>query len=182
MSNLAYLKVVALEGGAFAGGVMVTDPRGLPLDFRYTDPVKPDKLQHVLYGKSLERHVRQDVLFKHLTEKLEHKPAYLLVDDEHLLGLSAAAPIVFVAETRMPPLKEVAERQGSSEAEFLLQVTDSGSPLRVRLGKPEPGAAEAVAGVLLESARQGLDPTEPFGRVKVAVEMLCREGSDDDAA
>jgi hypothetical protein len=175
--KLGYLKVVHLAPGSFAGGLMVVDARGLPLDFRYTEPVTPSKVQQVLYGKSLDRHVRQDVIFKHLAEKIEPKPAYLFVDEEILLGLSAAAPLVLVNETRLAPLREAAQLQAVSETEFLLQAGETGSPLRFKLSKAEPGLAEKIADALLEVSREGLDPTEPFGRIRAALNELCAPSS-----
>lgn len=174
---LAYVKIVALPGHAFAGGVMVVDGRGLPLDFRYTEPVQPSRVQQVLYGKSLDRHVRQDVIFKQLAGKIDPRPSLVLVDDELLLGLDSAATTVLVNETRMGPLREAAQVQAVSEQEFLLQVAETGSPLRVKLSKAEPGAVEKITDLLLDAARQGLDPTEPFGRVKGAVDVLCAPSS-----
>lgn len=170
---LAYVKIVALPGHAFAGGLMVVDGRGLPVDFRYTEPVQPSKVQQVLYGKSLDRHVRQDVIFKHLAGRIEPRPMFVLVDDELLLGLEAAASTVLVLETRLNPLREVAAVQPVSEHEFLLQVAETGSPLRLKLAKPDPTLERVVVEGLLEAARQGLDPTEPFGRIRGAVDVLC---------
>ena len=177
MTKLGYLKIVNLGAHSFAGGLMIVDARGLPLDFRYTDPVVPSRVQQVLYGKALDRHVRQDVIFKHLAEKMEPRPALLLVDDELLLGLSAAVPVVMVLETRLSPLREVAQLQTVSETEYLLQAGETGSPLRLKLGKPEPGLVEKVVEILLEVVAEGLDPVEPFGRIRGAVDTLCAPSS-----
>jgi hypothetical protein len=173
VTKLGYLKIVNLGPHAFAGGLMIVDARGLPLDFRYTDPVNPSKVQQILYGKALDRHVRQDVIFKHLAEKMEPRPALLLVDDEVLLGLGASVPVVMVVETRLAPLREVAQLQPASETEYLLQAAETGSPLRLKLPKAEAGLPEKVAEFLLEAVSQGLDPVEPFNRIRGAVEALC---------
>jgi len=36
------------------GGILVVNQSGLPIEFKYTDPVIPTQLQKILYGKSLE--------------------------------------------------------------------------------------------------------------------------------
>jgi hypothetical protein len=174
---LAYVKIIALPGNAFAGGVMVVDGRGLPLDFRYTEPVQPSKVQAVLYGKSLDRHVRQDVIFKQLAGKIDPRPAVVLVDDETLVGQAAAAPVALAVETRLTPLREVGLIQPVNEHEFLLQTGETGSPLRVKLAKAEPGGFEKVGDFLLDAAHQGLDPIEPFNRIRGALEVLCSASS-----
>ncbi|MFN3429277.1 MAG: hypothetical protein ACK46X_04920 [Candidatus Sericytochromatia bacterium] len=173
MTKLGYLKIVNLGPHAFAGGLMIVDTRGLPQDFRYTDPVNPSKVQQILYGKALDRHVRQDVIFKHLAEKLEPRPALLIVDDELLVGLPASVPVVLVVETRLTPLREVAQLQSVSETEYLLQAGETGSPLRFKLAKVEAGLPEKVADILLEAVASGLDPVEPFNRIRGAVDTLC---------
>jgi hypothetical protein len=177
MDKLGYLKIINLGPHAFAGGLMIVDTRGLPLDFRYTDPVSPTKVQQVLYGKALDRHVRQDVIFKHLAEKLEPRPALLMVDDELLLGLGASVPVVMVLETRLAPLREIAQLQMVSDTEYLLQAGETGSPLRIKLSKAEPSLAEKVAEILLHAVAQGMDPVEPFGRIRGAVDALCAPSS-----
>ena len=176
--RLAYVKITTVAPGTFAGGLMVVDARGLPVDFKYTEPVVPSKLQQVLYGKSLDRHVRHDVIFKHLVERLEPRPALILVDEEALLALGAAAPLVHVMETRLAPLREVATLQPTAEGEWLLQVGETGSPLRFRLARAQAGEESLVAEILLAAARAGLDPVEPFGRVRGALELVCAPSSD----
>ena len=177
MSKLGYMKIVNLGSHAFAGGLMIVDGRGLPLDFRYTDPVQPSRVQQILYGKALDRHVRQDVIFKHLAEKMEPKPAMLLVDDELLLGLASSVPMAMVLETRLSPLRELAQLQTVSETEYLLPAAETGSPLRIKLAAAEPGLAEKVAELLLEAVSEGLDPVEPVNRIRGAVETLCAPSS-----
>jgi hypothetical protein len=177
MTKLGYVKIVNLGAHAFAGGLMIVDSRGLPLDFRYTDPVNPSKVQQILYGKALDRHVRQDVIFKHLAEKMEPKPALLLVDDELLLDLPAAVPVVMVLETRLSPLREAAQLQKVSDVEYMLQAAETGSPLRIKLAKAEAGLPEKVADLLLEVVAEGLDPVEPFSRIRGAVDTLCAPSS-----
>ncbi len=171
--RLGYVKIATVGHGAFAGGLMVVDARGLPLDFKYTEPVTPSKLQAVLYGKALDKHVRQDVIFKHLVDRLDPKPDLLLVDDEALAGLLAAVPVLFVVETRMPPLREASTLQAASEGDYLLQVSETGSPLRFRV--PKGDVPERFAEILVSVARSGLDPVEPFQRVRGALELVTAE-------
>lgn len=175
MSDLrfAYYKAMAWASGAYAGGLMVVDARGLPLDFRYTEPVQPTRLQEVLYGKTLDRHMRHDVLFKQLTARLEPKPHWLFVDDDQLLHLHAFAPVVSLAESRLHPLREAAMLQVVSDSEWLLQAAETGSPLKFRMYQPAAGAVDAVAENLVEAAAAGLDPVEPFNRVRQALDIVC---------
>jgi hypothetical protein len=86
-----YLVVRADEGGAYVGGLMVTDASGLPVDFRYTDPITPTRLQRALYGGVLDRYLRSEVVLRTLLDALETAPTLLVVDDPDLLDEPLAA-------------------------------------------------------------------------------------------
>ncbi|MEB3328377.1 MAG: hypothetical protein VKQ33_04000 [Candidatus Sericytochromatia bacterium] len=171
--RLAYFKAMVWASGAYAGGLMIVDSAGLPLDFRYTEPITPTRLQEVLYGRSLDRFMRAEVLFRHLCTRIEPRPTLVLVDDEGLLSQPAASAVVYVAETRLPPFSAAAELHDVNECEWLLQVTEAGSPLRFKLHEPQAGDEEAVATWFLTAAAAGLDPLEPFNRVRAALELAC---------
>lgn len=175
--KFAYYKAVPVGQGAWAAGLLAVDLRGLPVDFRYSDQVAPGRVHQLLYGKALERHVRRDVLFKALAERIDARPELLFVDDEQLLDLAAGAPVVLLHETRVSPLREANELLPVGEGEWLWQPYETGSPLRVKVGRPEPNAGERVALALAEGVRHGLDPVEPYARVKSAVLELCETPS-----
>src|SRR5664279_4390375 len=68
--KLAYFMAVK-EGASYLGGLLVTDTSGIPLDFRYTEPITPTRLQSILYGKSLEPHLKEEVIQKTLLKELK---------------------------------------------------------------------------------------------------------------
>jgi len=45
--KLAYF-VAMKEGASYLGGLLLTDTSGIPLDFRYTEPITPTRLHAVL--------------------------------------------------------------------------------------------------------------------------------------
>ena len=53
--TLGYVLSPAVAEDVFMGGAMVTDASGLPLEFRYTEPVRATKLQRILYGDVLRK-------------------------------------------------------------------------------------------------------------------------------
>jgi hypothetical protein len=87
--HFAYLLISAPLPNVYLGGAMVTDSYGLPLEFRYTDPIQPSRLQQVLYGAMLGQYIKQDVIFNHLLKSLESQFRFLLVNDESLLQASS---------------------------------------------------------------------------------------------
>ena len=71
--KLAYF-VAMKEGASYLGGLLLTDTSGIPIDFRYTEPITPTRLQGVLYGKALEPHLKEEVIQKTLLKELKSTP------------------------------------------------------------------------------------------------------------
>ena len=177
--SVGYVLSLAVADSVFMGGVMVTDAYGLPLEFRYTEPVRATKLQRVLYGDVLEKYIHSDVIAANLVGRLEQKPELTLVTDPALLpaleagGRKAAA----LSAGRVPPLKEYGAQQDAAEGDFFLQLTDNGSPLRVRLASSDAARKAEVAQLLVDIGRT-MDALEPLARVETAVRMLWDEAPE----
>lgn len=176
-TSVGYVLSLAVADNVFMGGVMVTDGAGLPLEFRYTEPVRATKLQRILYGDVLEKYIHCDVVAANLVGRLEQKPDLFLVADPGLLptlhgaGRKAAA----LLPGRAAPLKEYGAEQEAGDGDFLLQLSDNGSPARVRVAPGVDAARRAeVSRALVEIART-MDPLEPLARVEAAVRMLWDE-------
>jgi hypothetical protein len=173
--SFGYVLSLPVAEDAFMGGVMVTDAQGLPLEFRYTEPVRATKLQRILYGDVLEKYIHGDVIAGNLISRLEQKPDLFIVSEPALLETIQAAGkrAVLLLASRVPPLKEFGAQQDISETEYFLQVTDSGSPVRIRLpGQGGDAALRAEVTRLLTEAAKTMDPAEPLARVETAIKML----------
>ncbi len=172
--SFGYVLSLSVAEDVFMGGAMVTDAHGLPLEFRYTEPVRATKLQRILYGDVLEKYIHGDVIAGNLIERLEQKPDLFLVSEPALLDTVGASGkrAVLLLGSRVPPLKEFGAVQDISETEYFLQVTDSGSPVRIRLPGEGDAALRAEATRLLTEVGRTMDPTEPLARVEAAVKML----------
>ncbi len=178
--KLGYLLVSSPLPNVFIGGLMVTDGRGLPLEFRYTEPIQPTKIQQVLYGQVLSAYIKREVILETLLRNLESQFKCLLVEDEHLVDYPAKGyTILRLASTKSSPIGNVGHKQNIAPGEVLLQVTPEGSPIRLHTRKPakdeptqDPGSDPIQ---LLLEAGQGMDITEPLKRVEKALEIICQE-------
>ncbi len=172
---LGYVLSLSVAEDVFMGGAMVTDAYGLPLEFRYTEPVRATKLQRILYGDVLEKYIHGDVIAGNLIGRLDQKPDLFLVSEPALLEAAAAAgkKAVPLLASRVPPLKEFGAVQEVSDSEYFVQISDSGSPVRVRLpAQTADPAWKAEATRLLLEAGRTMDLTEPLARVEAAIKML----------
>jgi hypothetical protein len=187
--KLGYLLVAAPQPNIYIGGVMVTDGRGLPIEFRYTEPIQPTKIQQILYGQVLSQYIKTEVILETLLKSLETKFKCLLVEDELFLNQHIRGHAVFrIGETKSSPLGEVGRTQAISATEILLQTTREGSPIRLQFhdntpkeqtgadgaGEP-PVAAKPKPYELLIEAGQTMDICEPMRRIEKALEIICLE-------
>src|SRR5512142_1481931 len=107
--KLAYF-VAMKEGASYLGGLLLTDSSGIPLDFRYTEPITPTKLQSVLYGKALEPHLKEEVIQKTLLKELKGSPDLFILQATELAGgwnADTRCPVLAVQKTQDAPLSRV---------------------------------------------------------------------------
>lgn len=85
-SNLGFLSVQQ-EPNGFAGGYLVTNSWGRPLEFRLSSAVQPNKVQTILYGDTLQSYLCSEVIGKTLIDKTTTPVQWLLVDNPMALDL-----------------------------------------------------------------------------------------------
>lgn len=174
--KLAYF-VVMKEGASYLGGLLLTDPSGIPLDFRYTEPITPTKLQGVLYGKALEPHLKEEVIQKTLLKELKNSPDLLILPASELAGSwsgDTKCPVLAVQKTQDAPLARVGEVFRASPREILVQVTEGAAPLRAIFATSVDLATQDQAVQKLVEAGYQMDLAEPLERVSAALQALVR--------
>jgi len=170
--TLAYICFLK-EGDNCSGGILVTDDRGVPLEFKYTDPVRPTKFQAILFGKVLESYVRREVIATNLLSKLDNKPDLFIVQ----------SPLDFdihdILSVPLAAVESVRESPGSGEdvkmvgdSEFIVGCAVTGGNFKVRVAGPE--TRRTVADLLKAAARK-MDIEEPVGRVAAALQEMARD-------
>jgi hypothetical protein len=85
-TNLGFLTILR-EGTGYVGGYLVTNSWGRPLEFRLSSTVKPNRVQQILYGQSLEPYICADLLGKTLIEKTATGAGVVLTDYAAALDL-----------------------------------------------------------------------------------------------
>ncbi|PLV57002.1 hypothetical protein [Thermotoga sp. SG1] len=154
----AYLDSKKL-GGKFVGGLLVVDERGIPQEFKYTEPVVPSELQRILYGGSLEVYLKTELIARTLLKKMEKNPDFIFVRDPELL--EADERLVLLVERN----ERVEEPVRISEEEAILPF--KGTALKV-IGKLSDDRLEKLLNLL-----ETFDVLEPFQRLDRALEYVC---------
>lgn len=176
MVKIGYLSATEVETSLFLGAAMVTDAFGLPVEFRYTEPVRASALQRVLYGSSLQRYLCREVIAETLLASLEHLPEVWIVREDLLLEPlpKMRAPVVMLEPTEMAPLTDLGATLPSGESEMLVQLSLAGAPLRVRFGNREAEARQSALDAL-KTAAVTMDLLEPLHRLQQAIRLVQEE-------
>jgi len=177
--NLAYLSIIEHPKG-LRGGLLLIDQSGLPLDFLYTDPVTPTRIQRALYGPTLDFHLRTRVIGQTLLGELKQEFGLLVVSEPYLLTLGTPQhPAIILRRSDAQPLGGAGDLKEIRQSTYLVQTTDLGSPLEMEVREgTDRGAVEAIARTLTQLGAL-LDLVEPLERIERVMRLLDSEASGE---
>lgn len=167
---LGYLAYYQTTQRAYYGGLLLTDVRGIPQEFRHSEGIKPSRLQIALYGDTLDTSVGSDALAPALYEALLTKPDLLLIDTggKILFGpfLHAHRPAALLVPLDDP---DKAFADSLSLDGNLLHAQDfdyKGSSSERIYAYIEEDHGLCVAGSALEMAQKTMNLISPFDRIR----------------
>lgn len=177
-AKLAYGIAYSSASKGYLGAILITDYKGFPLEFRYTDPIVPTKIQQVLYGEGLEKYLKIDVITDSLVKALSGDISVLFVQDEDLLEYKGREmPIVRLSPTKIAPLSGAGDFQKIKNNEILLQTSHAQNPVRLLFRedfKCEGPEFESIIDKLIK-AGDFMDVEEPLIRVQKTLELVCEQ-------
>jgi hypothetical protein len=165
-TTISFLGIHRFEdGAAIRGGILVTDTKTKPLEFRVTAPVRPQKLQKILHGELLDEHICVELMALPLLNAIQQRPSLIIVRDSLLLEINSKqeVPTILILKENEPLFKKGASTQQ-------LNLPDSGHP-PVKIctsGQFEPKMREIAQ--QLESMYVNRNLIEPFDRIEKACE------------
>lgn len=175
---LGYVMVEG-EDGQFRGAALVVDMRGIPVDFRYTDPIRPTRLEKILYGNALEVYLREELILQSLMGAVETKPQLWICAEEDLIlplkNISRTKAVCISASVHAP-LEAAGSVEPADNADtFFIQADSVSAPLRVTFSAGvRPDEVQQTASVMSDAAAT-MELLEPFGRIQKALASLAEE-------
>jgi hypothetical protein len=159
----------------FIGGIMITDRKSIPLEFKYTEPIKPTKIHKIIFGKVLEKYINEEVIKKNLLKDIKSRVSIFFISEPQLLSTEnmGDTPIILLQNTNLPGLKNAGEIQRTKDKEFLVQPSTSKTPLKLIFASPEADVHEKAINMLKDLIVK-TDIFEPFLRVETALKSLCQ--------
>lgn len=176
--NLGYITIEA-EDGSFHGAVLVSDFRGIPVDFRYTEPIRPTKIEKVLYGSALEVYLKEELILESLVGAVETKPAVWICRDagfiEPIRKVTKGKVVMLMNSTRAP-LDAVGDFEPASDiGVFFVQADAVSAPLRATFSQSSQQNEINSTIELLVNAASTMELLEPFGRIHKAFNAIIAE-------
>ncbi len=181
---LGYVTVSG-DRGLFRGALLAVDFRGIPLDFRYTDPIRPTKLEKVLYGQSLEVYLREELILGSLVKACEVRPVFWIVAESSLivpLRRIVNAKVCALAQSTNRPLSATGDLEPQQEpGVFLLQADSVSAPPRLYLPDLRADEARGVSQLLVDAAST-MELLEPFSRIEKALGVVEEESNGSESS
>ncbi len=171
-----YLDILVKEN-VYVGGFMIVDSSGIPLEFKYTEKIEPTKIQRIIYGKTLDKYLKEEVISKSLLKELKNVPNLVMVNDYEMIAGKDKLHGFYVAfsqKTTLPRLEKSGDIKRVKDKEIIIQPYQDTNPIRVVFGVGDPELQEKVLSFLKELSRK-IDIVEPYERVRKALEVLWEE-------
>lgn len=154
-----FLTVVEQPEWGLVGGFLVVNAGGRPLEFHCTAPVKANRTQEILYGRTLRGYLCGEQIGPALLAKAKMETLFVLVDDSALITTRDhhAMPIALID----------AERQAATHTLSLhmFQVANTTLGVETRYSTDAQRLTAAW-----QSHGHDFDLTEPFDRIRSALE------------
>ncbi|MEZ6126251.1 MAG: hypothetical protein R3C49_24250 [Planctomycetaceae bacterium] len=118
--RLGFMAAVEVEGRGYVGGLLITSQIGRPLEFQCTTPVRPDRTQEILYGKTLRPWLLGELIGRTLLDRVSIKPDFILTGDSDLLELRnhTDIPVACTLSGKQAAATESASELGGRRLKF----------------------------------------------------------------
>ncbi len=157
------------------GAVLVTNQIAVPVEFKYTEPIRCSSLHKILYGESLQRYLRQTLIRERLAEALESNAEFFIASYEERDFLTTIGGREMIAVesigTGSTSTSEVFTRVRERQAIVTLE---EGPQLRLAFSTVDDTLQRHIVSWLQELSRT-MDLLEPMERVQHALKVLSAE-------
>jgi hypothetical protein len=170
--KIGHVVVILREGQGYIGGYLCTNGHGVPLEFLHTSesPIKTDRLQELLYGKSLMPELfGKRIASALLSEKQGEprtKPTVLLTEDEAIL-MGFDLPEILVIQV----VRGAFDSTGANEQTSCL-INQPSCEVLLRWRQEDTLKIKDLITKL-----RSIDLLEPFDRIRAVLEELYSKGS-----
>jgi hypothetical protein len=159
------------------GAILITNQIGVPLEFKYTEPVVATKLHKILYGSVLEKYLHETVIRDRLGREVRTMPGYFITpyDEKEFLGSIADRETMAIQKYILPPGELSGPFNRIREREAIIELEEEPVFLRLAFSTADETIQHSMVGWLQEIART-MDVLEPLDRITSALTSICGDG------
>ena len=177
--HLAYLAREEFEEGrAYRAGLLIIDQRGTPREFRCTSPIRPNAVQRITYGDSLEPYMLVELMGLPLLHAARETFDVVFVNEPTFLNMREHVDSRVVYLRRQGEQFTSADTPEDNPSTLLDSPTGRFAPVVVETFRGE-GEDIEVGLPLLQRAAVILDVLEPFERIQRALARIHDEQTLD---
>jgi hypothetical protein len=157
------------------GAVLVTNQVGIPLEFKYTDPVSATKLHKILYGSSLEKYLHEVVIRDRLSKEIRSQPEFYIApyEEKEFLGVMAGKEMMAVQKINAMAGESSGPFTRVRDREAIIELED-GPSLRLAFSSADEETQHRMV-TWLQEIGLTMDILEPMDRVNSALMAICGE-------
>lgn len=165
---LGFLTAIERDPHGLFGGYLLLNLAGQPVEFHCTAPVKPSRIQQILYGPTLEPFLYGEQIGATLVKKSSLAPLAVLVDKPALLSVRQhiSSPVA---------LDWTGDRANS--ADHVVSNPDLTIGRNRLLISPRNSGDSPLIAERLAALDEHFDLSEPFGRIRAALEEALFTGA-----
>jgi len=143
--------------------------------FYHTDPIKPSRLERILYGSALDVYLREELILESLLGAVDVKPTLWICREPDLLGPLKSltkGKVLFLGASHRSPMDAAGNVESTGEPwAYMVQSDSVSAPLRVVFPEnTKEDEVKQVAAVLVDAAKT-MELLEPFGRIQKALAL-----------
>ncbi|MCA9266027.1 MAG: hypothetical protein KDA60_19340 [Planctomycetales bacterium] len=179
--TVGFLTVVNIDGLGRIGGLLILNPRGRPLEFHCTRPVKTNRAQEILYGPTLDAFLHGENIARKLLERASTSPSVVCTDEASVLAVHAfqKRPILYVTDAPQAVRRQASAPTPDASPVFRVDRWDGTlSPFTLddqTVWIPtQDWERRALAESFWEKHRPGFELAEPFSRIHEALDEAQR--------
>ena len=156
------------------GAILVTNQIGVPLEFKYTEPVTATRLHRILYGSVLEKYLHETVIRDRLGREVRTSPVYYIAsyDEKDFLGQIADREMMAIQRYSAPPGEISGPFNRIREREAIVELEDDRIFLRLAFSTADETVQHTMAAWLQEISRT-MEILEPLDRITSALTSIC---------
>lgn len=155
-----FISIADLGGAAWIGGYLLLNSQGRPVEFHCTEPVKANRAQQILFGKTLQPYICGEQISQALVSNTSLKPEVFITDQDSVLGLRdfVESPLVRILHDDESP---------DLDGQRMLCLGKTRVLLEERYADDQPRVLR-----IYEQIASNWDLEEPFERIHEAVTEL----------